>query len=81
MLTVRTLEQMVPKGHPLRRVKELADQTLSAMGLKFDALYSGTGRPSIPPECLIKGQLLIALYSVRSERLFCEELQYNMFFR
>lgn len=81
MLTVRTPEQMVPKAHPLRRIKELADQTLSAMGSQFDLLYSGTGRPSIPPERLLKGQLLIALYSVRSERLFCEELRYNMLFR
>lgn len=81
MLTLRTPEQMVPKKHPLRRVKELTDQTLRAIGPKLDKLYSRTGRPSIPPERLLKGQLLIALYSVRSERLFCEELQYNMLFR
>jgi transposase len=81
MLTLRTPEQMVPTKHPLRRIKELADQTLKAMGPQFDVLYASTGRPSIPPERLLKGQLLIALYSVRSERLFCEELHYNMLYR
>jgi len=81
LLTLRNPEQMVPKGHPLRRVKELADQTLAAMSAEFDAMYSRVGRPSIPPERLLKSLLLIAFHSVRSERLFCEQLQYNMLFR
>jgi transposase len=72
---------MVPKGHPLRRVKELADQTLTAMSADFDPMYSQVGRPSIPPERLLKSLLLIAFHSVRSERLFCEQLHYNMLFR
>jgi transposase len=81
LLTLRSPEQMVPKGHPLRRVKELADQTLAAMSGDFDSMYSRVGRPSIPPERLLKSLLLIAFHSVRSERLFCEQLHYNMLFR
>ncbi len=81
LLTLRNPEQMVPKGHPLRRVKELADQTLAAMSASLDEMYSRSGRPSIPPERLLKSLLLIAFHSVRSERLFCEQLQYNMLFR
>jgi transposase len=81
LLTLRSPEQMVPKGHPLRRVKELADQTLAAMSADFDSMYSQVGRPSIPPERLLKSLLLIAFHSVRSERLFCEQLHYNMLFR
>ena len=72
---------MVPKTHPLRRVKELADQTLASMSANLDEMYSQIGRPSIPPERLLKALLLIAFHSVRSERLFCEQLQYNMLFR
>src|SRR4051812_13534744 len=81
MLTLRTPEQMVQADHPIRRVKELADQTLASMTGLFDQMYAEEGRPSIPPERLIKSTLLIALFSVRSERLFCEQLEYNMLFR
>ncbi|MCV2218527.1 IS5 family transposase [Thauera sp. Sel9] len=74
-------ESRVPADHPLRRVKQLADRALSAISADLDALYSSTGRPSIPPERLLKGQLLIALYSIRSDRQFCEQLDYNILFR
>jgi len=74
-------ESRVPADHPLRRVKQLADRALSAISADLDALYSSTGRPSIPPERLLKAQLLIAFYSVRSDRLFCEQLDYNLLFR
>ncbi len=74
-------ESRVPADHPLRRVKQLADRALSAISADLDALYSSTGRPSIPPERLLKGQLLIALYSIRSDRQFCEQLNYNILFR
>jgi transposase len=71
-------EQRVPADHPLRRVKKLADEALAS---RFDAMYGPTGRPSIPPERLLKSTLLMAFYSVRSERLFCEQLDYNLLFR
>jgi transposase len=74
-------ESRVPADHPLRRVKKLADRALSAISAELDALYSNVGRPSIAPERLLKGQLLIALYSIRSDRQFCEQLDYNLLFR
>jgi transposase len=74
-------EQRVPADHPLRRVKKLADEALAALSPTFDAMYGPTGRPSIPPERLLKSTLLMAFYSARSERLFCEQLDYNLLFR
>ncbi|MDG3066955.1 transposase, partial [Thauera mechernichensis] len=74
-------ESRVPVDYPLRRVKRLADRALAAISAELDALYSSVGRPSIPPERLLKAQLLIALYSVRSDRQFCEQLDYNILFR
>lgn len=81
MLMLMSPEEMVPKDHPIRRIKALAEQALRELSPTFDAMYSSTGRPSIPPETLLKSLLLIALYSVRSERQFCERLQYDMLFR
>lgn len=81
MLGFIDLEKRVPTGHPLRRIKALADQALGALSPEFDAMYAEIGRPSIPPERLLKASLLIALYSVRSERFFCEQLEYNLLFR
>ena len=81
MLCVGTVEDRVPMGHPLRAIKGLADERLKAMDAQFDAVYALVGRPSVPPERLLKGQLLIALYSVRSERQLCEQLEYNLLFR
>jgi len=74
-------ESRVPTDHPLRKVKKLADRALKAISLELDAVYSSQGRPSIAPERLLKGQLLIALYSIRSDRQFCEQLNYNILFR
>jgi transposase len=74
-------EQRVPAEHPLRSIKAYADAALVAISGEFAALYGATGRPSIPPERLLKGQLLIALYSIRSDRAFCEQLDYNLLFR
>lgn len=62
-------------------MKKLAESALSAISAELDGLYARTGRPSIPPERLLKAQLLIAFYSVRSDRLFCEQLDYNLLFR
>jgi len=81
MLSLRTPEERVPADHPLRRVKDLADGALAMLSGTFDAMYSQQGRPSIPPEQLLKASLLMAFYSVRSERLFCEQLDYNLLFR
>src|SRR5215831_360205 len=75
------LEERVPADHPLRRMKAQADAVLATMSAEFDAMYASVGRPSIAPERLLKASLLIALYSVRSDRLFCEMLDYNMLFR
>ena len=71
----------VPPDHPLRIIKDLADQALAALSPEFNRMYAEVGRPSIPPERLLKASLLIALYSVRSERAFCEDLDYNLLFR
>src|SRR5467141_5231543 len=81
MLMVLDLEQRVPKEHPLRRIKQLAETVLQGLSASFDRMYSATGRPSIPPERLLKASLLMALYTVRSERMLCEELDYNLLFR
>lgn len=81
MLCLLSTESRVPQDHPLRAVKVLADAALKLLGPVFDAMYADTGRPSVPPERLLKGMLLIALYSVRSERQFCEQLEYNLLFR
>ncbi|NJK42602.1 MAG: IS5 family transposase [Aquincola sp.] len=74
-------EARVPAGHPLRSIKAYTESALEQIRPLLDRLYSEIGRPSIPPERLLKAQLLIALYSVRSDRLFCETLDYNILFR
>lgn len=74
-------ESRVPSKHPLRSIKRTADQILLRMSGIFTMLYSGRGRCSIPPETLLKSLLLQALYGIRSERLLCEMLEYNLLFR
>jgi transposase len=74
-------DRRVPADHPLRIIKAVADDVLKTLSPTFTAMYSPMGRPSIPPERLLKAQLLIALYSVRGHRLFCEPLDYNILFR
>ena len=81
MLAFVDLEERVPPDHPLRTIKALTDQALGRLSGEFDRMYADVGRPSIPPEQLLKASLLIALYSVRSERAFCEQLEYNLLFR
>ena len=80
MLAV-TPETFVPEDHPLRRIKPLVDECLAQLSPRFEEMYAKRGRPSIPPEHLLKGSLLIALFSVRSERQFCEQLRYNLLFK
>jgi len=81
MFVYFSAESRVPGDHPLRTIKAYADSVLRSMNAEFDRLYSSTGRPSIPPERLLKASLLIALYSVRADRMFCEMLDYNILFR
>ena len=81
MLAYVNLEERVPKDHPLRTIKTVADEALNRLSPEFDRMYSKVGRASVPPERLLKASLLISLYSVRSERAFCEELEYNLLFR
>ena len=81
MLAFVDVEARVAPDHPLRTIKALADDALAKLSPEFDRMYAEVGRPSIPPERLLKASLLIALYSVRSERAFCEELDYNLLFR
>jgi transposase len=81
MLAFVDLEERVPRNHPLRVVKQFADRALAELSAVFDEMYAAGGRPSIPPERLLKASLLISLYSVRSERAFCEELDFHLLYR
>ncbi len=75
------LEQRVPADHPLRPLRAMVDVALRELSPQFDQLYSKVGRPSIPPEHLLRALLLQVLYSVRSKRLLMEQLDYNLLFR
>src|SRR5260370_39168447 len=81
MVSLVTPEKRVPADHPLRQVKALAEEALRTLSPVFDEMYSSVGRPSIPPERLLKATLLMALYTVRSERMLCEQVEYNLLFR
>ena len=74
-------EQRVPPDHPLRAIRALVDDVLREMSREFAGLYATVGRPSIPPERLLRAQLLQIFYSIRSERLLMEQLDYNLLFR
>lgn len=75
------LEERVPCDHPLRAIRALADEVLAGLNERFEALYSQRGRPSIPPEMLLRATLLQAFFSVRSERMLMEQIDYNLLFR
>ena len=79
-LCLLSLESRIPADHPLRAIKVLADTALKRLSDDFDAMYARDGRPSIPPERLLKALLLIALHSIR-ERQLCEQLEYNLLYR
>ena len=74
-------EQRVPKDHPLRPIRKMVDAALKELSPQLDSVYARVGRPSIPPEQLLRAQLLQMFYSVRSERLLMEEMDYNILFR
>ena len=75
------LEDRIPSDHPLRAIRTLADEALALLNRRFEALYSSMGRPSIPPEMLLRATLLQAFFSVRSERMLMEQINYNLLFR
>ena len=81
MLAFVNLDERVPPDHPLRIIKRVADDVFDRMSGDFDRMYSRTGRASVPPERLLKSLLLISLYSIRSERAFCQELDYHLLYR
>jgi transposase len=81
MFSYLSPERRVRRNHPLRAVRAMTDEILDRMSPLFDAMYSAAGRPSIPPEKLLRAQLLQMLYSVRSERLLMEEIDYSILYR
>ena len=81
MLSAITPDQLVPQDHPIRKIKPIVDRALEELSPIFDRMYADTGRSSIPPEHLLKASLLIALYSIRGERQFCERLRYDLLFK
>ena len=81
MFSYVALEERVPSDHPLRAVRKLVDQVLTKMSPAFEELYAAGGRPSIPPERLLRALLVQVFYSIRSERLLMEQLDYNLLFR
>src|ERR1700722_741868 len=76
-----SLEERVPADHPLRPIRGMVDEALKDLNERFDEIYGDEGRPSIPPERLLRALLLQMLYSVRSERMLMEQLKYNLLFR
>ncbi len=81
MLTTLSPEEMIPADHPIRRIRKVVEVVLAELDGEFEAMYSRTGRPSVPPEQLLKATVLMALYSIRSERAFCERLNYDLLFK
>ena len=81
MLTAVTPDALVPRRHPIRRIKPMVDRALAQLSPTFDRIYAANGRASIPPEHLLKACLLMALFTVRSERQFCERLEYDLLFK
>jgi transposase len=81
LLSSLSTEDLIPAGHPIRRIRVVVDAVLAEMDGLFEAMYAKSGRPSVPPEMLLKASVLMAMYSMRSERAFCERLNYDMLFK
>lgn len=81
MFSYVSVEARVPKDHPLRPVREMVDEALRQMSVEFSGMYSSMGRPSIPPERLLRASILQILYGIRSERMLMEQMDYNLLFR
>ena len=81
MLMTLSPEELIPAGHPIRRIRRVVEDILVELDGEFEAMYSSKGRRSVPPEALLKATVLMALYSIRSERAFCERLNYDLLFK
>jgi transposase len=81
MLSSLSPEDLIPADHPIRRIRKVVDAVLVELDGEFDEMYARSGRPSVPPETLLKATVLMALYSMRSERAFCERLNYDLLFK
>ena len=81
MLSTLSPEDLIPGDHPIRRIRKVVDAVLAELDDEFAAMYAMTGRPSVPPEQLLKASVLMAMYSIRSERAFCERLNYDLLFK
>ena len=81
MFSYVSLESRIPADHPLRPMREMVDAALRRLSRVFSGLYANSGRPSIPPERLLRALLLQVLYSIRSERQLMEQLEYNLLYR
>ncbi|MBN8427625.1 MAG: transposase, partial [Xanthomonadales bacterium] len=81
LFSYRTLEQRIPKNHPLRKFRVVVDAILASMDAELDALYAPTGRDSIPPERLLRASLIQTLFSIRSERQLVTHIDYNLLYR
>jgi len=81
MLTTLQPGDLIPVDHPIRRIRVVVDAVLAELDDEFDAMHARSGRPSVPPEQLLKATVLMAMYSIRSERAFCERLNYDLLFK
>ena len=81
MLTTLSTEDLIPPEHPIRRIRRVVDVVLAELDGTFEAMYAAGGRRSVPPETLLKSTVLMAMYSIRSERAFCERLNYDLLFK
>lgn len=81
ILTSLSTEDLIPADHPIRRIRGVIEEVLAELDSEFEGIYSRIGRPSVPPEQLLKATVLMALYSMRSERAFCERLNYDLLFK
>jgi transposase len=81
MLTTLSTEDLIPPDHPIRRIRVVVDAVLADLDGVFDGMYATGGRSSVPPEALLKATVLMAMYSIRSERAFCERLNYDLLFK
>jgi transposase len=81
MLTTLSPGDLIPEDHPIRQIRVVVDAVLAELDDELTAMYATTGRPSVPPEQLLKATVLMAMYSIRSERAFCERLNYDVLFK
>ena len=81
MFSYVSIEERVPAEHPLRAIRKLVDEVLRNMAKEFEGMYAKSGRPSVPPERLLRAALLQIFYSIRSERMLMEQMSYNLLFR